>query len=130
MSGMKTGAGEDPFADDENDRDTSQKASSEQEEKETETKESDSTTGTSGGMNIPYKLRRSGVKQGRSRYPLFLKDDTKEAEKAALREMEDQFDENVSLTDLREAALKAGLEHLDEVENQLEEWGYGMTFEE
>jgi hypothetical protein len=44
--------------------------------------------------------------------------------------MEERFGDNVSLTDLREAVMKVGLAELDAVENALEEWGYGMTFEE
>ncbi|CQR52408.1 hypothetical protein BN996_03121 [Haloferax massiliensis] len=51
------------------------------------------------------------------------------AERDALREFEDRFEENVSLTDLREALMKVGLQHLDETEECLEEWGYGMTFD-
>ncbi|WP_167344154.1 hypothetical protein [Haloferax massiliensis] len=46
-----------------------------------------------------------------------------------LRLAEDRFEENVSLTDLREALMKVGLQHLDETEECLEEWGYGMTFD-
>lgn len=81
-------------------------------------------------MRIPYKLRRDGVQDGRDRVPLFLQSDTKSAERDALRELEERFDGNVSLTDLREAVVKAGLTHIDEVEAQLEGWGYGMTFDE
>jgi predicted nuclease with TOPRIM domain len=62
--------------------------------------------------------------------PLFLLPETKRAERDALRELEERFDADVSLTDLREALVRAGLEHLDDVESELEEWGYGMTFDE
>lgn len=81
-------------------------------------------------MSIPYKFRRDGVQDGRDRVPLFLKPDTKSAERDALRELEERFDADVSLTDLREALVMVGLEHLDEVEGELEEWGYGMRFED
>jgi len=81
-------------------------------------------------MQIPYKFRRDGVKDGRNRVPLFLHEETKRDERDALRQIEGRFGENVSLTDLREALVKAGLENLDAVEVTLEEWGYGMTFEE
>ncbi|WP_231187570.1 hypothetical protein [Haladaptatus sp. DYF46] len=80
-------------------------------------------------MQIPYKFRRDGVQDGRDRVPLFLQKDTKSAERDALRELEDRFDDDVSLTDLREALMKVGLQHLDEAEGHLEEWGYGMTFD-
>nr|WP_233274848.1 hypothetical protein [Haladaptatus cibarius] len=80
-------------------------------------------------MQIPYKFRRDGVQDGRDRVPLFLQKDTKSAERDALRELEERFDDDVSLTDLREALMKVGLRHLDEAEVHLEEWGYGMTFD-
>lgn len=96
---------------------------------------SDAGSGPGGGSNqpavrIPYKFRRDGVQDGRNRVPLFVQSDTQRAERNALRELEERFDDDVSLTDLREALVKVGLQHLTQVESQLEEWGYGMTFEE
>lgn len=139
MTGMKEGAGEDPFAEDTDDTEEVVEESAPQSRREdqkiTETKDTDpARTATSGqrrqaqSMQIPYKYRRDGVQDGRDRVPLFLKPDTKRAERTAQREMEDRFDESVSLTDLREALVKAGLDNLDQVEGHLEEWGYGMTF--
>jgi len=58
-----------------------------------------------------------------------LQPETKTAEREALRELEERFDDSISLTDLRKALVKVGLEHLDETEQSLEEWGYGMTFD-
>jgi hypothetical protein len=136
MTGMKEGAGEDPFADDSDD---SSKSTSSTEVSEKRERES-ATDGESNGaetrrrdrrqIRIPYKFRRDGVQDGRNRVPLFLQKETKNAERDAQRELEDRFDDDVSLTDLREALVMVGLEHLDEVERQLEEWGYGMTFED
>jgi hypothetical protein len=129
---MKEGAGEDPFADDEEPESATSSAGGES--------DADETAEASGGpdsggrdrrrIQIPYKFRRDGVQDGRDRYPLFLREETKTAERDALRELEDRFDGDVSLTDLREALVIVGLDHLDEVERQMEEWGYGMTFEE
>lgn len=136
MTGMKQGAGEDPFA---------EESDSEQPETGNETNDATTSTDTDSeendeaesgrdvsqqSMQIPYKFRRDGVQDNRSRVPLFLQKDTKSAERDALRALEEQLDEDVSLTDLREALVKVGLEHLDEVEGHLEEWGYGMTFDE
>jgi hypothetical protein len=80
-------------------------------------------------MAIPYKFRRDSVQDGRDRVPLFLQPETKTAEREAMRELEDRFDDSVSMTDLREALVKVGLDNLDETEAALEEWGYGLTFE-
>lgn len=130
MTGMKEGAGEDPFADDENVAE--QKTDAAESADETATAP-DSTSGRQPNqqqIQIPYKFRRDGVQDGRDRVPLFLQEDTKSAEREALRELEDRFDDDVSLTDLREAVVKTGLQHLDEVESQLTSWGYGMTFDD
>lgn len=132
MTGMKEGAGEDPFAEDDESEDAEATDQPDTDEIPASTTETTSRQPSrpQQSMRIPYKFRRDGVQDGRDRVPLFLQADTKSAERDALRELEDRFDDDVSLTDLREALVKTGLEHLDEVEGQLEEWGYGMTFEE
>ncbi|MUV60244.1 hypothetical protein [Halobacterium sp. CBA1126] len=132
MTGMKEGAGEDPFASGGESTDLEESSSSETTTTESKTTEPESTESSrqQRSMQIPYKFRRDGVQDGRERVPLFLQSETKSAERDAQRELEDRFDDDVSLTDLREALMKAGLDHLDEVEEHLEEWGYGMTFEE
>jgi hypothetical protein len=128
MTGMKEGAGEDPFADNGS---TSSDSTKQEDTDDTnaESKETDARQTGRQRMQIPYKFRRDGVQDGRSRVPLFLQEDTKRAERDALRELEERFDSNVSLTDLREALMKVGLQHLDEAEDNLEKWGYGMTFD-
>lgn len=144
MTGMKEGAGEDPFAEDDADPEPAVDEPTVDEgtvdESATRTTTEPEPTATRSderqendqqeSLQIPYKLRRDGVQDGRDRVPLFLQADTKRDERDAQRELEDRFDDDVSLTDLREAVVKAGLDHLDEVEVQLEEWGYGMTFDD
>jgi hypothetical protein len=142
MTGMKEGAGEDPFAEE---TDSTESKSAERpntgETRTGDSRESADSTVETGmddqrssreqqAIRIPYKFRRNGVQDGRNRVPLFLQEDTKRAERDAIRELEGRFDDDVSLTDLREALVQVGLDHLDEVESGLEEWGYGMTFEE
>ncbi|RDZ39437.1 hypothetical protein C5C07_19875 [Haloferax sp. Atlit-4N] len=136
MTGMKKGAGEDPFADDSSTEsatatETQTKDSEPDPAEETDSNqaEGEDTQQPRQQIQIPYKFRRDGVQDGRDRVPLFLQKETKVAERDALREFEDRFEENVSLTDLREALMKVGLQHLDETEECLEEWGYGMTFD-
>ncbi|MFD1685936.1 hypothetical protein [Halobellus litoreus] len=125
MTGMKQGAGENPFADD---NETPEEPAAD-EETDDQTSEADDQSASRQPMQIPYKFRRDGVQDGRSRVPLFLQPETKTAEREALRDLEDHFDDDVSLTDLREALVMVGLQHRGAVEEQLEEWGYGMTFE-
>lgn len=133
MTGMKEGAGEDPFAEDtvSSDPEPSPNQSTEKSLKgPTETVDNtvDEQSTTQNQIQIPYKFRRESVQDGRDRVPLFLQPETKAAEREALRDLEERFDSNVSLTDLREALVKVGLKHLDEAEDNLEEWGYGMSF--
>ncbi|WP_135806918.1 hypothetical protein [Halorussus marinus] len=132
MTGMKEGAGEDPFAANDDSTEVEESTATETTATESEPAETESPQSArqQRSMQIPYKFRRDGVQDGRERVPLFLQGETKSAERDAQRELEDRFDDDVSLTDLREALMKAGLDHLDEVEGHLEEWGYGMTFEE
>jgi len=132
MTGMKEGAGEDPFAEDA--ESTASGAVEETEDVESTSSESEPSRSSAEStrqqsMRIPYKFRRDGVQDGRTRVPLFLQDETKDAERDALRELEERFGDDVSLTDLREALVTVGLQHLDEVEDHLEGWGYGMTFD-
>ncbi|WP_416841806.1 hypothetical protein [Haloferax sp. DFSO52] len=135
MTGMKKGAGEDPFANDSPVESTSTSPESTQEDPSkregTSSQQADErdTQQPQQQLQIPYKFRRDGVQDGRDRVPLFLQKETKVAERDALHELEDRFEENVSLTDLREALVKVGLQHLDEAEECLEDWGYGMTFD-
>lgn len=134
MTGMKEGAGEDPFAEDEERTDSDSEDHSQlgdtQPSRRSVTEPSAPQESKQRQIQIPYKFRRDSVQDGRERVPLFLHSETKSAEREALRELEDRFDGDVSLTDLREALVKIGLQHLDEVEKQMEEWGYGMSFEE
>lgn len=131
MTGMKEGAGDDPFADETTTEDSDSDEKPERTSSEKSSKQASSETAESQQhpINIPYKFRRDGVQDGRDRVPLFLQPETKRAERDALRELEGRFDADVSLTDLREALVRAGLDHLDEVEGELEDWGYGMTFD-
>ncbi|MFC7043845.1 hypothetical protein [Halonotius sp. GCM10025705] len=134
MTGMKEGAGEDPFADEgdvavEKSESSAPDPAMEGGSEPDDIAEDDSSQSTEQAMNIPYKFRRDSVQDNRDRVPLFLQAETKTAEREAMRELEERFDDNVSMTDLREALVKVGLEHLDETEATLEEWGYGLTFD-
>lgn len=127
---MKEGAGEDPFADSESNSDLEQdvkendSATSNKDETDV-----DSISNENHSVDIPYKFRRDSVQDGRDRVPLFLQSDTKTAERQAIRDLENKFDDDISMTDLREALVKVGLANLDETAETLKEWGYGLTFE-
>lgn len=134
---MKTGSGDDPFADDDSTTAESETQTNESPDNSAVSAEPDPSisppeeTHDSGQaeMQIPYKFRRSGVKDGRNRVPIYLQDPTKEREREVKQSLESEFDEDVTMTDLREAVLKVGLENPSDVQDQLEEWGYGIEFE-
>jgi len=117
MNGMKEGAGDDPFADDEDDDPPSSRdAPVVEAERDTEARSST--------PKIPYKFRRDGVQDGRDRVPLFLLEETKSNERTFKADVENTLDEDVQLTDLREAAYRVAMNHVDEVADELREWGY------
>lgn len=139
--GMKSGAGSDPF-DDESDPDQDASQTEEQNAKaadeaaEEETVPENGTSSTSDGVEasepanlsareeIPYIFRRNGVKDNRKMIQYFLRDDTEDLEAEVKQAVEQDLDTDVYLTDLREALVRVGAEHVDEVADELREWGY------
>jgi hypothetical protein len=138
--GMKSGAGSDPFADDTNDDDASK---AEQETLNQDTDESAGTesnsqaeTGTPAATGsqdndteqsedrLPYIFARNTVKSDRKMTQYFLRDEAQAVEKDAQRAIEEKIGTDVSLIDVREALVLVGAEHLDEVADELREWGY------
>ena len=127
MTGMKEGAGENPFEEDTSDESPTDDEATESSEEPTSSTEPIQTEQEQ--MSIPYIYRRKNVKEDRERYPLFLQEKTHKSEREVRRELEDEFDDEVKVTDIREALILSGLENLDDVINQLEEWGYGLEME-
>lgn len=136
--GMKSGAGSDPFADDDegasqSEEKNGQEASTTAEGKTERKTEDDSTSDSleesesmsrSGREDLPYIFRRNGVKDDRKMIQYFLRDDTEDLEAEVKRAVEQDLDTDVYLTDLREALVRVGAEHVDEVADELREWGY------
>lgn len=135
-NGMKSGAGDDPFADiadDSADDSTDEVATEETTDADTEsepdpepviqaeTESSASSTSTS----LPWKYARDSAKDGREMVQFFLQDETKRLESRAQTDLEEMLDEDVLAFDIREAAYQVALtQHLDDVADQLREWGY------
>lgn len=132
MTGMKQGAGDDPFGDEKTDTEPEKdinNGSLGDNLSSVDKGDDESDSDDSGGVEIPYKFRRSSVQDGRTRVPLFLQEETRSKEREIQNKLETRFDDKVSNTDLREALVLTGFKHIDDVQNQLEEWGYGMKFE-
>lgn len=76
---------------------------------------------------LPYVLRRERVKDERPEvHQLFVQRATHEAAVEAERALEERLDADLSRTDAREAIYLAGMEHLDDAEAVLREWGYDL----
>jgi hypothetical protein len=150
---MKSGTGEDPFADDlepEQDQQNDPESSPETEDtapdtstnepsgddesvrtEETEEKEETEAideNDTGDGIDqddIPWILRRSRVKDGRPEMiPVYVREETADAEAEFVRSVEDAVGKDVYKFDVREAAMLVAMNHPEEVADQLNDWGY------
>lgn len=128
---MKSGAGDDPFADD-NESDTQENVTETTAEPTSpDDQDTEPLTGgrqinqTASTTELPYKYRRDSVKDGRSQQPMFLQDSTEGLIKDTVAEIEAQFDEDVYKTDVVEAMIVAGGEEATPAA-VLQRWGYGM----
>ena len=141
MTGMKSGAGSDPFAGAENEESgaahqtdenghTAASSTSEAVGTTEETNHIDTDTDasqTSDGsfdQGLPYLFARDGVKDERSMIQYFLRETTKHRETKIKAVVENELGTDVYLTDLREAIVQTGMNHPDEVAEQLRECGY------
>ncbi len=137
--GMKSGAGSDPFADDSNSEEESPDSNEDKTKKsepqvssesdsDASTRPDRSSTSTSKSPNdrkdLPYIFWRNGVKDDRKMIQYFLRDNTEDIEADAKHAVEQELGTDVYLTDLREALVRVGAEHIDEVADELREWGY------
>lgn len=133
---MKSGSGDDPFADGEevDEQEPSPDAVDlDLDAEESSPEPADADEDGSGALlsrdDLPYVLRRDGTKDGRDMVPLFLRDHVKKDETAFLMDVADQLgkdDSDVSTLDLREAMYRVARDHPDEVAEKLREDGYDL----
>ncbi|WP_424005160.1 hypothetical protein ACOZ4I_17620 (plasmid) [Haloarcula salina] len=133
---MKSGSGDDPFAESDDDADTSDAADAEDKATEAATSplletepddasdNNDADSTDSGQPEIPYKFRRGSVKEGRKQRPIFVRPEVESRESEFIRALEDEVDEDVYKTDALEAALVVAMDNPDLVAEKLREWGY------
>jgi hypothetical protein len=75
---------------------------------------------------IPYKFRRSTVKEDRQHVPLYLRDFVLQDEKRFRTTVEEQLGEDVPKADLREAAYIVAQRYPDLVADELRKWGFDI----
>ena len=143
--GMKSGAGSDPFANDSGDDDapeaeqeTSNNRTGEPSGSESSSQTETETSSATGSQDsdteqsddrLPYIFARNTVKSDRKMIQYFLRDETQAVEKDAQRAIEEELGTDVSLIDIREALVLVGAKHLDEVADELRDWGYRLKEE-
>lgn len=116
-NGMKSGSGDDPFADADSGGDESETS-----EAGSDTDASDTETTT---PSLPWIYARENAKSQREMVQFFLRRETQTQEDEAQRELETILGEEPLVFDVREAAYQVALEeHLDDVAAKLREWGY------
>lgn len=128
MTGFKDGASSDPYGDEE-DADTesdeaARTATADLEDSSSTSSTPDPHTSSSETSTLPWIYRRSSITDGRTTVQLHLQDTTERRETEFQSKVESELDESVKKADVREAAYLVGMTHLDEVANQLREWGY------
>lgn len=149
---MKSGTGEDPFADDPEPPDQDEETVSESQATEdvpdtasNETSIADESGDTGepakkeapdereeteprDGLDrddIPWVLRRSRVKDDRPEMiPMYVREETANREPEFVRTVEEAVGKDVYKFDVREAALLVAMNHPEEVAEQLNRWGY------
>lgn len=134
--GMKSGSGEDPFAEVETGDNTDDSNDTDEEESDSSPNageavidEGNESSGSSGGStassSYPWLFTRSNAKDGREMVQFFLQQETQSKESQAQADLEAILGEEPLVLDMREAAYQVALEqHLDDVADQLREWGY------
>jgi len=139
--GMKPGAGNDPFADDSDNeegspetsdvttQETTTQASSEPRSEADGHSSADRLESSTSASHIdeddlPYILGRNGVKDDRQMVQYFLRDETKNLESDVKHAVEQELGTDLYLTDIREALVRVGADHVDELADELREWGY------
>lgn len=135
MTGMKEGAGDDPFADESPDDSTESDAVPEGEPNAGSDAaiSGDSTpdtddTGVSGNnqQDYPYMLIRDTVKQGRTNDHVYqLRDEYSAQEDVLHDEVEELLGDDVYLTDLREAIVATA--EPEAIAAQLRDWGQDIS---
>lgn len=117
---MKSGTGDDPFADSGDEPD----GGAVEESPATGVTDTEPTDTTDRTSEIPYKFRRDSVKADRNQRPIFLRSHVEDRESEFLRELEAQLGEDVYKTDALEAAIVVAMDNPELVAEELREWGY------
>lgn len=123
---MKTGAGDDPFAEPEEDDAVEQEPETPEEAESDTATAATETDDSPAKEDIPWVLRRSAVKEDRDNvHQFFLRDEYADREEELRSEVADILGmrtKDVKKLDLREAMF--AVVDAEEIAAELDEWGY------
>lgn len=123
---MKKGSTDDPFADDPEPIDTPSTPSDTQ-TVEIEEEEADSTS--TRGRTLPYIYKRGAVKEDRNQRPVYLREYNERRISDLVTDVEGQLGEDVTKTDILEAAMETAIENPQLVAEILRTERYGYDWE-
>lgn len=130
--GLKSGSRDAGLEDETTSEESRDNPSDEQTEPDDDVGHRDETTVHQGkpsrhsASDIPYKLRREKVNEGREQVPFFLREKVITAEDDLQAELEERLSEDVYKSDYREAAMIVAQKHPELVAEVLREWGYDL----
>ncbi|WP_139172745.1 hypothetical protein [Halopelagius longus] len=114
---MKKGSSADPFKE-------TEQGGTDQATETNEVQFDQSQTDTE--RRYPYLLRRKTAKDERTMVQFFLQEETTRRGSQSKVEVEQVLNEEILLTDFREAAFRAGLLHPESIIEILQTWGYDL----
>lgn len=136
MTGMKSGAGDDPIDEEPLTADEKQESNTQPTDDgdtaETPPDEQPQSTDSSDIMeqitadDMPYIISRNRVKDNRAMVSYFLRPETREQVKEAHEAVEQELGTDVQRLDLREALVLVGLDNIEEVADTLRDFGYRL----
>jgi len=126
MTGMKEGAGEDPFADDAKENRPTTDATTETTMSDTTTDTADEATSDTTAKTVPWVLARDGVSDGRKMVPFELRPEYRGLDEDVLQDIAEILGTDATdqyITDVREAMVAVAARHPEEVAEEMREWG-------
>jgi hypothetical protein len=126
MTGFKQGASDDdPLAGEEDDQETEERLDNETEVLPMDAHGISDEQRSASSSGLPWIFERNGITDGREKtVQLHLQQQTITGERELVTTLEQQLNESVNKADAREAAYLVAMNHVDEVADQLREWGY------
>lgn len=126
MTGFKQGASDDdPLSDEEDEEKFEEGLESGTKSVPLDTHDVSGGQRGASSSGLPWIYERNGITDGREKtVQLHLQQQTIDGERDLVTALEQRLNESVNKADAREAAYLVAMSHVNEVADQLREWGY------